>query len=186
MKAYLISDLEFQTPLLEQVESRVKAYLAPRGFDIEETRIGERDLVFCKGCFGCWTKKPGECTINDAMARINHTAMNSDVVVYLSPVVFGQFSANLKNAIDRWLPNMLPFFMTRKDGSTMHPPRYDDYPAQIMVGYADELSAADAQLFTDINRNHRSRVEVMIYRGPETEVEAFLDQIELKREGGPL
>ena len=44
--------------------------------------------------------------------------MTSDVVVYLCPVVFGQFSANMKYAIDRWLPNMLPYFITKDDGST--------------------------------------------------------------------
>ena len=52
--------------------------------------------------------------------------------------------------------------MTRPDGTTMHPPRYDDYPSVIMIGYADELTGEDAQLFADI-ANHRSNMTVLTY-----------------------
>lgn len=186
MKAVFISDSEFRSNLLEVLEQRLRVYLETRAFEIEEIKIGRDDLTFCKGCFGCWVKKPGECVINDAAGRINHTVMNSDAVFYLSPVVFGQFSANIKNAVDRYLPNMLPFFITRDDGSTMHPPRYTDYPKQIMVGYADELTAEDGMLFTDITRKHRRNVEVILFDHAASELERMLDGMELKRVEGSL
>ena len=120
------------------------------------------------------------------MASLNSREMNSDVVVFLTPLVFGQFSANIKNAVDRWLPNMLPFFNTRKDGSTMHPPRYDDYPKQIMMGYGADISESDAQLFSDITKKHRSNVNVLIWRGNGAEMTEALENIELKRVSGAL
>jgi multimeric flavodoxin WrbA len=45
----------------------------------------------------------GECIMKDGIVEINRACMTSDVVVYLCPIVFGQFSANIKFALDRWL-----------------------------------------------------------------------------------
>lgn len=182
MKAYILSDKDYMTDAYSRLLSQVKNHLLH--FDIEEKQIGRGDIAFCKGCFGCWVKKPGECVISDDMANINRATMNSDVVFFLSPIVFGQFSANMKYAIDRWLPNMLPFFEVRKDGSTMHPRRYESYPKQIMIGYGEHLSPEDAQLFTDITQKHRSNVTILIDDGTENQIENALGQIALRRIAG--
>lgn len=186
MKALIISDKDYQTKEYEGIDSLLCSYLSEKGFETEEKCIGRDELAYCMGCFGCWTKKPGECVINDGIAELNRREMNSDLVIFLTPVVFGQFSANIKNAVDRWLPNMLPFFETRKDGSTMHPPRYDDYPKQMMIGYGAELSERDAQLFTDITKKHRSSVEALIWRGDSENMIEALKKIEIKRVSGTL
>jgi hypothetical protein len=182
MKAYILSDRDYQTDAYTRLLTQVKNVLS--GFDIEEKQIGRGDIHYCMGCFGCWVKKPGECMIADDIAGINHAMMNSDVVVYLCPVVFGQFSANMKYALDRWLPNMLPFFEVRKDGSTMHPRRYESYPKQIMIGNGDDLDTEDAQLFKDITQKHRASVTVLIDDG---DMQKALCGTELKRViGGTL
>jgi multimeric flavodoxin WrbA len=179
MKAYILSDKDYQTDTYVRLLAQVKAALS--GFDIEERQIGRGDIHYCVGCFGCWVKKPGECVLGDDIANINRAMMNSDVVVYLNPVVFGQFSANMKYAIDRWLPNMLPFFETRKDGSTMHPRRYESYPKQIMIGYGEDLSADDAQLFIDITQKHRNHVDVLIDDGTQNKIKNAIEAISPKR-----
>jgi multimeric flavodoxin WrbA len=186
MKATVITDKDYQNELFQELYQSVLDYLQDKQFESKTFNIGRNDLNYCMGCFGCWVKKPGECVINDMIADINHSFVSSEAVIYISPVIFGQFSASIKSAIDRWLPNMLPFFATRADGSTMHPPRYTDYPAQVMIGYADDLSPEDAQLFTDIIKKHRNNVGVLIYRGPDTDIAGFLDSIELKRVEGSL
>jgi hypothetical protein len=186
MKAYILSDRDYQTETYQRIIALLRGFFSSKDFEIEEAQIGRDDLAFCMGCFGCWVKKPGECVINDAVSRLNRAQMNSDVVIFLSPVVFGQFSANIKNAIDRWLPNMLPFFVTRPDGSTMHPPRYEDYPSQIIIGYADALSERDKHLFIDITRKHRSNIPEMNWRDNESQIAAALEQTRLERAGGAL
>lgn len=186
MKAYILTDAEFQTDELQRLESLVINYLCGRNFEISQKRIKRDELAYCKGCYGCWVKTPGECVINDGMAEINREFMASEAVVYLSPVVFGQFSANIKTAIDRWLPNMLPFFMTREDGSTIHPPRYESYPQVIIFGYGEGLSEEDAALFADITTGHRRNGEVLIYRGDDVKSMKELSRIELKRWKGGL
>lgn len=186
MKAFIISDKDYQTEMYEKLSELIRNFFNEKGFEIMQVQIGRDDLDFCMGCFGCWIKKPGECVINDKMSQINRRFMNSDVVVYLSPIVFGQYSANIKNAVDRWLPNMLPFFETRQDSSTMHPPRYYDYPKQIMIGYGDKLSSDDAQLFIDIIKKHRTGVEALIFNESESDITESLNKINLRRESGQL
>ncbi|MCO1604262.1 NAD(P)H-dependent oxidoreductase [Desulfosporosinus nitroreducens] len=181
MKALLISDKEFQTKTYQNLKSLLEIFLNTQGLEIKILEVGTDDLAFCMGCFGCWIKKPGECVINDKMAQINRNVMTSDVVIYLNPIIFGQFSANIKNVIDRYLPNMLPFFEIRPDGSTMHPPRYDTYPKSVIIGYGSIISEDDKQLFIDITKKHRRNIEVIIYdETPETIIEA-LTKMELGR-----
>lgn len=181
MNAFIISDKDYQTESFHRLDELVRNCLKEKGFKIEHREIGRKDITNCIGCFGCWVKEPGECVIKDGMAEINNKCMNSDVVVYLSPVIFGQFSANLKNVIDRWLPNMLPFFMLRPDGSTIHPARYKTYPMQFMIGYGDAVSQEDAQLFVDITKKHRTNVEALIFQGDGKEIVEAFNQKELKR-----
>jgi multimeric flavodoxin WrbA len=184
MKALILSDADYRTDTFLELRRIVGSRLEERGFDIAERRIEKGELAHCMGCFGCWVKKPGECVISDAMTEINRAFMESDAVIYLCPVVFGQASANMKDAIDRWLPNMLPFFITRRDGSTMHPPRYESYPAVVMIGYGD-MTAEDARLFRDIAA-HRSNMTALAYAGGEEELAGQLEALKLARVGGVL
>ena len=186
MKVFIISDKEFRTEEFEQIHSCVLGYLAERGLQTEEIALDREDLAFCMGCFGCWIKTPGECVIKDLAAQINEKYVNSDVVIYLCPVVFGQCSANMKNALDRWLPNVLPFFEKRPNGTTIHPTRYDNYPRQIMIAYADGLEEEDAKLFTDISIKHRNAVDIVIYRDSATELRKELERIPLKKVGAMI
>lgn len=183
MKVLILSDKEFRTEAFGQIHSCVLEYLSGQGLQVEEIAIGREDLAFCMGCFGCWVKSPGECVIQDLVAQINEKYVNADVVLYLCPVVFGQFSANMKNALDRWIPNILPFFEKRPDGSTIHPTRYDHNPRQIMIAYADGLEKEDAQLFTDITKKHRSAVDILIYRDSAEKLHKELELIPLKKVG---
>ena len=188
MKALIICDMDYKTEIFHDLQETIYDILGKKEFDIELVEIGTKKVTFCKGCFGCWVKKPGECTMNDAMADINRSYINSDVTVYLSPVIFGQFSANIKNAIDRSLPNMLPFFVTRRDGSTAHPPRYESYPRQIIIGYGEEIAGDDKQLFMDITKKHRGNLEVLIYEGQNDNenIVAVFNQLELAKVEGML
>ncbi|HWP97329.1 MAG TPA: NAD(P)H-dependent oxidoreductase [Syntrophomonadaceae bacterium] len=186
MKATVITDKDYQTELFQKLISLTVGFLNDKGLTTEQMNIGRDDLAFCRGCFGCWVKTPGECIIKDMMVQVNRNFMNSNVVIYLSPVIFGQFSANIKNALDRWLPNMLPFFETRPDGSSMHPSRYDAYPQLIIIGYGNALSEEDAQLFIDITKKHRRNVEILVYQGSDRDITEALNKMDFRMVGGHL
>ncbi len=186
MKALLISDKDYPTSTYQCLKNLIGSFLTNKGFDLEMMEVGAENLTFCKGCFGCWIKKPGECVINDMMTQINRSVMNSDVVIYLSPIIFGQFSANIKNTVDRSLPNMLPFFETRPDGSSTHPPRYDTHPKQIIIGYGDMVSDEDKLLFIDVTKKHRRNIEVLISQELAENITEALNEMEFERVGGML
>lgn len=183
MKVLLISDHDYHTMTYDNLQGILFGILEEKEAEIETLEIGEKNLLFCKGCFECWVKTPGECVIKDMAAQLNNRFMNSDVVVYISPVVFGQFSVNIKNAIDRTLPNMLPFFITGENGASSHSPRYKSYPKQIIIGYEEEIDASDQQLFNDIIKKHRHNIEVLIYTGLDDnqKITSAFQHIELAR-----
>jgi len=186
MKASILSDKDYQNGLFQNLKGEINTLLDHKGFETEFMEIGQGDLAFCMGCFGCWTKKPGECMVSDRMASINRKFVQSDVFIYLSPVVFGQFSANIKNALDRWIPNILPFFEVRPDGSTMHPSRYDALPKVIIIGYGDGLLEEDVQLFTDITKKHRRGVEVFVYQGEHEKISGEFSAMNFGKVGPEL
>lgn len=183
MKAYLLSDGEYATGQLAKLDAAVKRCLTQKGFSIAEKRLEPEELGYCMGCFGCWTKTPGECVIKDSMAEINRASVAGDVTVYLCPIVFGQASANMKCALDRWLPNLLPFFITRPDGSTMHPARYAQNPRVVMIGYGEGLTPEDTALFRDITVKNRENGIVLIYEGDDAALEAALLAADLRKAG---
>jgi len=186
MRAYLISDGEFATQRQAELKALLSAYFSEHAFTVTEKTLERDSLAFCRGCFDCWVKTPGECIMQDGIVEINRASMTSDAVIYLCPIVFGQFSANMKYAIDRWLPNVLPFFITREDGSTSHSLRYRGYAAIIFVGYGESVSQQEAQIFTDINKKHRSNVTVIVDQGDDGQIVSLLDTVSLNRAGGAL
>jgi hypothetical protein len=185
MQAYILSDTEYENAAYTRLDSVITSFLTAQGLSVQKERVGRDDLAFCRGCFGCWVKTPGRCVIHDDMDRINRISMNSDVVIYLTPIVFGQYSANLKNAVDRWLPNVLPTFFSRSDGSTAHPARYESQPRMIMLGYGAE-TPEDEQIFREITGRHRRNGEVIIDHGRDDEIVAALGNLSLQRWKGEL
>lgn len=157
MNVLFICDKENKTKASIDLYEKLSSLFSDKGYEGKTIEVGKKDLASCMGCFGCWIKTPGECVVNDLMTDINKSFINSDVVVYLSPIVFGQFSATMKNAVDRWLPNVLPFF-EKVNGVTKHPKRYDKDPNTIVIGYGDDLSEEEKSTFIDINR-HRGDME---------------------------
>lgn len=149
MKILLITDKDIKTKASEQLMDSLISGFNTKKHEYEIIEIGEGDLASCLGCFGCWIKTPGKCVIKDSMTKINESYAKSDYVLYLTPVIFGQYSANIKDALDRWLPNVLPFFV-KKDGLTRHPKRYDKNPYVINIGYGDSVSEEEKTTFFNV------------------------------------
>jgi hypothetical protein len=100
--------------------------------------------------------------------------------------VFGQYSANMKCALDRWIPNILPFFTVRRDGSTAHPARYRENPRYVMIGYGDGLTPEDKALFMNITNKHRENGAVLFYEGDDEALKAALMAADLQKAGEVL
>lgn len=80
-------------------------------------------IKHCIGCFGCWTKEPGICILQDKY-RDNGALMGSAKEIHIvSQCVYGGFSPFVKNVLDRSISYVHPDFRIR-EGKTHHRLRY--------------------------------------------------------------
>ena len=68
------------------------------------TRINIRNisLKFCISCCDCYSI--GKCTLNDDMNSLYETIKNADVLVFATPIYFGDICGQLKVFLDRLYP----------------------------------------------------------------------------------
>ena len=115
--------------------------------------LRDKEIAPCLGCFGCWIKTPGICVVDDDGRDVVRMAVQSDLMVFLSPVTFGGYSSDLKKALDRLIPILSPFFM-KAGGEIHHRRRYMRYPSIVGVGILPQQDGESEQIFkTLVNRN---------------------------------
>lgn len=74
------------------------------GHQVEKIRVAEKDIGFCRGCYGC---RSGACVLKDDMAEVLQKMIDADVIVLASPVYFYSIDAQLKALIDRTVARWL-------------------------------------------------------------------------------
>lgn len=94
---------------------------------IDLYHLNKMNLYYCSGCFGCWVKTPGRCIINDAAENIFRSVINSDFIIFASPLIAGFTSSSLKKITDRLIVLLHPYIKL-KNGEQHHLKRYDNYP----------------------------------------------------------
>ncbi len=88
----------------------LSALLESNNHAVTVLRLREMDIRYCIGCFGCWVKTPGECSnAADDTHTIRREFINSNLVLFASPIIMGFTSALLKRAHERLLPLLLPY-----------------------------------------------------------------------------
>jgi len=139
--------------LTHQVGETLVRLAKGRGFSPTLLRLDELDIAPCLGCFSCWIKTPGLCVIDDAGRDVARRIVQSDVVVFLSPVVFGGYSPELKKALDRAIPLLSPFFRRIK-GEVHHVKRYTHYPRLVGLGILSGHDEVEEELFEALIRRN--------------------------------
>ena len=94
------------------------------GVEVEVVSLSKKTIKPCAGCFSCWTKTPGTCIHKDDMTReLFPRWLESDLVVYASPLYHYTVNSEMKAFIERTLPVLEPLFIPTK-GRTFHPLRH--------------------------------------------------------------
>jgi multimeric flavodoxin WrbA len=104
----------------------------------------------CTGCFSCWVKNPGECIFDDDSAKIRKTIMDSDLILFSSPIIMGFTSALLKHAQDKMIPNLMPYieFVNKE---CHHQARYEKYPnIGLLYQNMDDTESEDIDIIKQI------------------------------------
>lgn len=63
--------------------------------------LAEKQIEHCKGCHTCWSRGPGQCVTSDDMQAILSQLAGANVIVFATPVYFGNISGMLKVFMDR-------------------------------------------------------------------------------------
>lgn len=78
---------------------------AEAGHSVEKIRVAEKNIGFCRGCYGC--KDTGVCVVRDDMTQVLQKMIDADVLVLSSPVYFYSIDAQLKAVLDRTVARWL-------------------------------------------------------------------------------
>lgn len=128
---------------------RLTEGLSSRGWSWEVLRVREMEIGPCRGCFACWVKTPGQCILADDGRRVAESIMGSELTSWITPVTMGGYSAMLKNAVDRLIPLVLPYF-TFVGREVHHVPRYRRYPSLLVVGCLEARDQQEESLFHSV------------------------------------
>lgn len=69
------------------------------GNEVEIVSLKGKNIGFCTGCFGC--QKLGHCVIDDYANEITEKILESEVVVWATPIYYYEMSGQMKTMIDR-------------------------------------------------------------------------------------
>ena len=123
--------------LYTTIQDILKNNMSRNDWDITSFQLSQLDIKSCLGCFSCWIKTPGKCVINDDAEKVIRAYVKSDVVILLTPIVYGGFSHELKKAMDRIIPILLPFF-SKVNKETHHQHRYPAKSNWVVIGTLPE------------------------------------------------
>jgi len=90
-------------------------------------RLNEMNIHYCVGCWNCWWKTPGRCTIQDDADQVLSSVINSDFIIFASPIIAGFTSSVLKKIHDRFVGLVHPYVIIKNE-ECHHKKRYDKYP----------------------------------------------------------
>ena len=151
-------------------------------------QLRDIEMKPCTGCFGCWIKTPGICVIKDNAHDVTRKMIQADLMVILTPVTFGGFSSEFKNALDRSLGLMLPYF-TKIDGHIHHKTRYKRYPSWLVMGSIPSSDPELEAIFRDlvarnvVNGHAPSHSVEVVTEGQDIEEIRALTRASLERTG---
>ena len=149
MKTLILDGSQPNDPTSAKIKTSLQAQLS----NVETLVLCEQKIGNCVGDFFCWVRSPGMCNTNDDNRIIAEKIMQSDLVIYLTPVTFGGYSSALKRMVDHQIQNISPFFATI-DGEIHHQPRYQNYPDVLTIGWMDQPNAQSEAVFSQlVHRN---------------------------------
>lgn len=138
----------------EDYLEKLSSILTEKGNETVILNLREMKINYCTGCYTCWLKTPGICVFKDDGPRILEEYINSDLVLFASPVIMGFVSALLKSVQERLLPLVHPFLCVNDD-RMQHVPRYDKYPALALL--LDKPGKYEAEIIDKVFKSSRSR-----------------------------
>jgi len=117
----------------EDYISELSSHLENDGSKVSIFRLRELRVQRCVGCYSCWVKTPGLCIYRDDVDLLFRSYINSDFVVYSTPIILGLISPILKNVNERMFPPVMHPLIKVENGRMQHLSRYEKYPRSCLL-----------------------------------------------------
>jgi len=138
--------------------ARLRERLQAAGHEAKIVVLRDLKIGYCTGCFNCWLKTPGICSIQDDAIDVTRQYIASDHVILASPLIMGFISSLLKRAMDRNICLVHPH-LEEVDGEVHHKKRYDKYPLiSFLLEKEPTTDEEDIAIATDIFRREAFNV----------------------------
>ena len=153
MKTLLLNGAKNGKSNVNNFAKMIEEELENRNYEVNNISLHKAEINNCTSCFECWVGTPGVCVIDDYAQELARLFINSNLVIFLTPIVFGGYSYQLKKALDRMIPLVSPFFK-KFEGEIHHKKRYKESPAILGIGIMNKFNEKKAQIFeTLVKRN---------------------------------
>ena len=151
------------------------------GAEITKHYLSDLNINGCTGCFGCWWSTPGKCVQSDDMDWVLEQILDTDVIVWSSPIYHDNIIHSLQRLRERTLPLALPEFILNK-GETSHPARYKKQRKEVVIATAGfpESSAFDVvkRLFQNATHIHLPASAVLYEADKIPIIQEFIGNVE--------
>lgn len=158
MKTLILNGSPKGDPLAEKICGSLLEELKKQDYQGQLLNLVDVEIAPCLGCFGCWVKTPGVCVIGDAGREVARTYIQSELVVFVSPITFGGYSYELKKVFDRLIPILSPFFK-KVGGEIHHKMRYKRYPHFLVIGTLPEPDREKEEIFKTLTARNALNIE---------------------------
>jgi len=153
MKALILDGTKSSNDESTKIFNLMLEELNKLNWEVISIALEDINIGYCTGCFGCWVQTPGECIIKDYEENIVKDMVHSDLIIYLTPIVFGGYSSILKKALDRQIGRVLPYFV-KINGEVHHSKRYEKQQSLLSIGLLDKHDSEKEDIFkTLVARN---------------------------------
>lgn len=164
MKALLWNGARAGETHIDAITHQIDQHLQQSGWETTLITLRNEDISYCMGCFDCWVKTPGQCIVNNSNRHISAETMQSDLLLFVTPVVFGGYSSEIKKMLDHQIPLVMPFFK-RIDGEIHHVKRYETYPSYVGIGIQNTPNPAQAGIFRQLVERNAINLHSPYYEG---------------------
>jgi len=147
MNVLVFWDKDSSSNLSYDLKIKVENVLKTTGYRFEIVEVGKKDVIPCTGCLVCWIQNTGICVNKDLMSEVNKRIKDFEIILYLGPIVFGQYTSPIKNVIDK--------------GQIIHISRLGRIPLFIAIGYGEDVNEEEKNTFFDIFRKHRGASNIV-------------------------
>lgn len=166
--------------ILERYLSELHAAARNSNHEMTVFSIRRMRINHCTGCWNCWLKTPGRCVHRDDAESIYRDIVNTDLLMFASPLQMGFVTTLTRKINERLIPLLLPYVDLFK-GEFHHQLRYGKPPVLALLLQPErDTDDVDVDITAEIYQrtalNFRSRLGfVKLTSAPIREV---LDEID--------